>query len=494
MTAGQAAGRAVTAGAEPRPRVAIVTLGCGRNDVDSENVGGLLGAGGFDVVDDPDQADAVLVNTCTFIAPAREESIEVVLDACAPATAAGEAHRPVVVMGCMAERYGDELAEAVPEAAAVVGFDRYGELADIVARALDGDAVPPAADTPPATGERAPRGLPLLGTGPAGPDAPPTASFPLRTVPKGPWAYLKIAGGCDRVCTFCAIPSFRGRFASRALPELEAEVRWLVDQGVRELVCVSENTTSWGKDLPGGRRSQADLVAMFDAVEGLEVVRLMYLQPAEITPVLLDAMAASDTVVPYYDLSLQHAAAPVLDRMARSGSPERFLSLIDGIRRREPDAVFRSSFITGFPGETDEDVQTLIDFVDAAGLDWSGVFTYSPEDGTPAASMPDQVPTDEARARADAVTEVIEAVAQERADAFIGRTLDVMVESHDPDGAVGRSYREAPETDGEIRVAGLQTPVGRFAPVRITATDGIDLIAEPAPAGGDRAHLGPTTG
>jgi ribosomal protein S12 methylthiotransferase len=457
--------------ADPRPKVAIVTLGCGRNDVDSDNVGGLLTAGGYDLVADPDDADCVLVNTCTFIAPAREESIEVVLDAVDP-------DRPVVVMGCMAERYGDELADSIPEAAAVVGFGSYTRLPEIVARAIAGKPAAPAAL--PAPGSQ-PRGLPLLGTGPAGPDAPPTAAFPVRTVPHGPWAYLKIAGGCDRVCTFCSIPSFRGRFSSRPLVELEAEVRWLVDQGVRELVCVSENTTSWGKDLADGRRGQADLVAMFDRVEGLEMVRLMYLQPAEITPVLLDAMAASRAVVPYYDLSLQHASAGVLDRMARSGSPERFLTLIEGIRRRDPGAVFRSSFITGFPGETDADVQTLIDFVDAAGLDWAGVFTYSPEDGTPAATMPDQVPHAEARARADEVTEVLEAVAQERTEGFVGRTLEVLVERHDDDGAaIGRSYREAPETDGEIRVPGLGTPAGRMAPVRIVDTDGVDLLGEPA--------------
>ncbi|MGI9015691.1 MAG: 30S ribosomal protein S12 methylthiotransferase RimO [Euzebya sp.] len=454
-----------------RPRVAIVTLGCGRNDVDSDNVGGLLDAAGFDLVEDPDNADAVLVNTCTFIAPAREESIEVVLDAC-------DTSRPVVVIGCMAQRYGAELADAVPEAADVVGFDRYAELPAIIGRALAGEDGPAPVARPAANTHH--RGLPLLGTGPAGPDAPPTASFPLRTVPKGPWAYLKIAGGCDRVCTFCSIPSFRGRFSSRPLEELRAEVGWLVDQGVRELVCVSENTTSWGKDLPGGRRSQADLIDMFDSVEQLEMVRLMYLQPAEITPVLLDSMAASRAVVGYYDLSLQHASAAVLERMARSGSPERFLSLIQSIRRRDPQAVFRSSFITGFPGETEADVETLMQFVDAAGLDWSGVFTFSPEDGTPAATMPDQVPPQEARARAQAVTEVIEAVAQDNTEGFVGRTLDMLVESHTDGSAVGRSYREAPETDGEIRVTGVHTPVGRMAPIRIIATDGVDLIGEPA--------------
>lgn len=467
-------GMLAPSGVASRGRVAIITLGCGRNDVDSDNVGGMLTLGGFDLVEDPDEADCVVVNTCTFIAPAREESIEVVLGAC-------DTDRPVVVMGCMAERYGAELAESIPEAAAVVGFGRYTELPDIVGRAIGSQTEEPTeAPASPAPTARARRGLPLLGTAPAGPQAPPTASFPVRTIPKGPWAYLKIAGGCDRVCTFCAIPSFRGRFSSRPLEELRAEVGWLVDQGVRELVCVSENTTSWGKDLPGGRRSQADLVAMFDDVEGLEMVRLMYLQPAEITPVLLDSMAASRAVVPYYDLSLQHASATVLDRMARSGSPERFLDLIEGIRRRDPQAVFRSSFITGFPGETDADVAVLTDFLEAARLDWAGVFTYSPEDGTPAATMSDQVAHEEARARADAVTEVIEIIAQDNTDAFIGRTVEVLVEGYEDGAAFGRSYREAPETDGEVRVPGLGTPVGRMAPVVIVAADGVDLIGRPA--------------
>jgi ribosomal protein S12 methylthiotransferase len=465
-----------------RERVAIVTLGCGRNEVDSDNVGGLLAAAGYAVGEDASDADVVVVNTCTFIAPAREESVEAVLDAV-------DGTRPVVVVGCMAERYGAELAAAVPEAAAVVGFDRYAELPAIVGRALGRDEPAGGWTGPPVAAGT--RGLPLVGAAAAGPSAPPTATFPVRTSPRGPWAYLKIAGGCDRVCTFCSIPSFRGRFSSRPLEELEAEVRWLVDQGVREVVCVSENTTSWGKDLPGGRRAQIDLVAMLDRVEGLERARLMYLQPAELTPALLDAMAASGTVVGYYDLSLQHASPAVLDRMARSGGADRFLALIEGIRRRDPSAVFRSSFITGFPGESEADVQVLIDFVDAAGLDWSGVFPFSPEDGTPAAAMPDQVPADEARARADAVTEVLEAVSLERAERFVGRVLDVLVEAHEDQGggggevAVGRSYREAPETDGEVRVSGLLAPVGRLAPVEVTGVDGVDLVARPlVPAAG----------
>ena len=472
-----------------RHRVAIVTLGCGRNEVDSDQVGGALSAAGYDVVDDPAGADCVLVNTCTFIAPAREESIEVVLGACDLPARRGrpsrDGRKPVLVIGCMAQRYGAELADALPEAAAVVGFDAYPRIPELVAEALGGAGPRGARPTTAVGGTAAApprRSLPLLASAPraTAPERPPTAAFPLRTVPRGPWADLKIAGGCDRVCTFCAIPSFRGRFTSRPLPELEAEARWLVAQGVRELVCVSENTTSWGKDLPGGRAAQVDLVRMFDRVDGLERVRLLYLQPAELQPRLLDAMAESRTVAGYYDLSLQHASGAVLERMARSGSPERFLDLIEGIRRRDPDAALRSSFILGFPGEREEDVDVLEAFVDAAGLDWVGAFTYSREDGTPAATMPDQVPAAEARRRRDRIVDVAERVADERAARFVGRVVDVLVEGHEGDAAVGRSPREAPETDGEVRVAGCGTPVGRIAPALVVGVDGVDLEAVPA--------------
>jgi ribosomal protein S12 methylthiotransferase len=489
--------------------VAVVTLGCGRNEADSDQVQGSLLAAGYRLVEDATDADCVLVNTCTFIAPAREESIEVILDACdlpprVPTGGGAAAPPKVLVIGCMAERYGDDLAEALPEAAGVLGFADYPRLPAIVEAVLAGDAVEAARATPvPSAPPAGTRGLPLMVAssspspvmepGRAAPDAPPNVAFPVRTVPRGPWAYLKIAGGCDRVCTFCTIPSFRGRFASRPLSELTAEARWLVSQGVRELVCVSENTTSWGKDLPGGRRAQADLIAAFDAVEGLERVRLMYLQPAEIVPELLDAMAASRVVAPYYDLSLQHASGAVLSRMARSGDAERFLRLIEGIRRRDPAAVFRSSFITGFPGETDADVEVLRQFLVEARLDWAGFFTFSVEDGTPSATMPDQVDAGEARARRDALLELQESIAEDAAAAFVRRTLDVLVEEVDDGVLVGRSYREAPDTDGEVRIPlgdGVRAvEVGDLVACRVVAADGVDLRGEPLAPQGEHAAL-----
>jgi ribosomal protein S12 methylthiotransferase len=441
-------------------RVAIITLGCGRNEVDSDQVAGGLQAAGFHVVPNAEAADCVLVNTCTFIEPAREESIDVILQAC-------DLGVPVLVIGCMAQRYGRQLAEALPEAAAVVGFDGYPRLPELVRQALGRPAV---------TGGRA-----LLPLASAEDTArPPTAAFPVRTSPRGPWAYLKIASGCDRVCTFCTIPSFRGRFRSRPIDELEAEARWLVSHGARELVCVSENTTSYGKDLPGGRRNQQELVRMFEHVEGLERVRLLYLQPAELTEALLDAMAASPVVAGYYDLSLQHASGPVLQRMARSGDAERFSELVSSIRRRDPHAIFRSSFIVGFPGETSGDVAVLEQFLVEARLDWVGLFTFSREEGTPSARLPDQVDPSETQARCDQLLEVAELVAQECAERFVGRQVDVLIEEQEGDTAAGRSYREGPETDGEVRVPGCDAPIGGMVPVRIEATDGVDLIGVPA--------------
>jgi ribosomal protein S12 methylthiotransferase len=449
------------------PTVAFVTLGCGRNEVDSDQSAGALAAAGFRLIDDPEAADCVLVNTCAFIEPAREESVETVLAAC-------DLPGKVVVIGCMAERYRDELAGAVAEADAVVGFADYGRLPQIVAGLLSAHSEQ-LRHLGSATAHDGRVEMLQMGRMPS----PPTASFPVRTVPKGPWAYLRIAGGCDRVCTFCAIPSFRGRFASRPADELLAEAQWLVDAGARELVCVSENTTSWGKDLPGGRAAVADLIDGFGRIDGLERVRLLYLQPAEIQPELLDAMAASPVVAPYYDLSLQHASGPVLRRMGRMGDHERFAALIEDIRRRDSQAVFRSSFITGFPGETEQDVQVLADFLDTVRLDWAGFFTFSIEDGTPSATMPDQVPHDEACARRDHLVGIAEAVAAALAEALVGRELAVLIEEQDGTDAVGRSYRESPETDGEVRLPGCQIPVGRMVPVRVTTTDGVDLVAEP---------------
>ncbi len=534
-------------------RVAIITLGCGRNEVDSDQLAGLFHRDGSTVVDDPQTADVVLVNTCTFIAPAKQESVDTVLEAC-QLKEDGDA-RAVIVVGCMAQRYPQDLADSIPEADAIVGFDGYGRLPDIIEDVLAGrvtDRVigvgaahpgsrPTGRDLPlmiAPTVDPAPTVVPeptVLGltvqehpeAGHAGTAAGPVAGapggspsgvlagqddldrmpasgprFPVRAHDGRPWAYLKIASGCDRVCTFCAIPSFRGRFRSRPLDEIVAEAAWLADQGARELVLVSENTTSWGKDLDGGRSLQPELLRALSAVDGIERLRLMYLQPAELTTPLLEAMAAEPKVASYFDLSLQHVSGPVVARMARSGDHERFGELITRIRALDPDAVFRSNFILGFPGETEHDVEVLERFLTEHRLDWVGLFAFSREDGTPSDHLPDQVPSELAADRVRRVSELQEQVADEAARRFIGRQLEVTVQEHLTEGSatttIARSYREAPDTDGEVqlivpgRSAGTAVPkqgtgdlgsvaadlpVGRTVTATVTDAVGVDLIA-----------------
>lgn len=507
---------------------AIVTLGCGRNEVDSEQLAGLLGAAGLEVVDEAEGADVVLVNTCTFIAPAKQESVDTVLAACDLKDRGTSA---VLIVGCMAQRYPDELAEQIPEADAVVGFGGYPMIGSLVGDILAGRPHDRVVGVEPSTPVTSGRALPLS-LAPASAPAPAPAAddgpvwladvrehapgdrpeafaqddldqlpsgFPVRRVDTsgGPrsCAYLKIASGCDRVCTFCAIPSFRGRFRSRPLDELVTEAAWLAQQGIRELVLVSENTTSWGKDLPGidgrpgGRALQPLLLDELSQVDGIERLRLMYLQPAELQPRLLEAMAAQPKVANYFDLSLQHASARILDRMLRSGSPERFLALVERIRELAPDAVFRSNFILGFPGETDEDVATLEQFLHDARLDWVGLFTYSDEDGTAAVDLDGHVPEHEALDRLRALSDVQERLADAAAAAWVGREVDVLVDVvEDVEGdtlVLGRGAREAPDTDGEVRLVTADgspatASVGDVVAARVVAADGVDLVAEVA--------------
>jgi ribosomal protein S12 methylthiotransferase len=502
--------------------VAIVTLGCGRNEVDSDQLAGHLAQAGLPVVAEAADAEVVLVNTCTFIGPAKQESIDTILAACD--LKEHGAARAVLVVGCMAQRYPQELADAIPEADAVVGFDGYAALPGVVADVLAGRPVErvvgigspepggsPARELPLVAAGR-PRATSVLGLGVA--ELPPDAArfgpgvltgqdtldripatgprFPARRHDGRPWAYLKIASGCDRICTFCAIPSFRGRFRSRPLDELLAEAAWLAEQGARELVLVSENTTSWGKDLAGGRDQQPRLLRELAQVDGVERLRLMYLQPAELTWPLLEAILGEPKVASYLDLSLQHVAAPVVRRMARSGDHVRFGELIRRVRSLDPDAVFRSNFILGFPGETDDDVDLLEAFLVEHRLDWVGLFPFSREDGTPSDLLPDQVPEDLAAARVARIAATQELLADEAARRFVGRELAVTVEATAGRGAdeltVGRSYREAPDSDGEVvlvapgtgGVAGLPAdlPVGRTVAARVVATVGVDLVAE----------------
>ena len=478
---------AITDPAQVR-KVAIVTLGCGRNEVDSEHAAGLLAASGFEVVDDPERADAVVVNTCAFIESAKTESIETVLDAADLKQRGGA--KAVLVMGCMAERYTEELRAELPEADAVVPFADYAHLPELLRGTPAGSRQPAAvgATRPPSSPALVPpgrRALPLVFPAPAG------AAFPARPAPRAPVALVKLAEGCDRDCSFCAIPSFRGRFRSRRPTEVLDEVAWLAGNGVSEIGLVAENSTSYGKDL-GGREALVRLLQDLATIEGLRRVRLNYLQPDEITPGLLEEMAANPVVCSYFDLSLQHASAPVLRRMRRGGSRKAFLELVDRIRALDPDAAFRSNFIVGFPGERRADVRELEDFLEQARLDWVAFFPYSPEDGTAALALDGRVRPSTARARVERLQELQDRVLTGVQAGWVGRQLDILVERVEPGGAIeGRSFREGIDSDGIVRVEGAAAKVGDYLRVQVVGAEGPELVARPPRASATAAPAEP---
>jgi ribosomal protein S12 methylthiotransferase len=431
---------------ETPARFYVETLGCPKNAVDSDKVTASLTADGLLPATSPEDAELVVVNTCAFVEAARQESIDVTL-------ALAEARKPgakLVVTGCLAERYGDELAAALPEADAVVGFGAEGALAEVVLK-------------------RKPAGVRDL------------LELP-RPAPAAPWAYVKVAEGCDRACAFCAIPSFRGKQRSRAPEAIEAEARDLVERGAAELVLVAQDLAWYGRDA-GEPGSLSPLLRRLDALatEGLARIRLLYLYPSEVREPLVSTMLELPTVVPYFDLSLQHAAASLLRRMKRWGSGERFIALVDGIRDREPDAAFRSSFIVGFPGETEHDHDELLAFLTAAELDWAGFFPFSRENGTPAAAMDGVVPDELMHERLRECAEVQDPITQAARDALVGAEVEVLVDGTDDDSGepVGRSHREAPEIDGVIRVAGAFARPGARVRATVTSACGPDLVAEP---------------
>ena len=481
---------AMTATPTPRPdgllSVAMVTLGCARNDVDSEELAGRLAADGFRLVEDPEDADTVVVNTCGFVEAAKKDSVDTLLQA-ADLKADGRT-RAVVAVGCLAERYGKDLAESLPEADAVLGFDDYPDIAarlrSIVAGEKHQAHTPQDRRTllPISPVDRAASAVSVPGHGSTaelveGPSTIP--SFARSRLTDAPWAPLKLASGCDRRCTFCAIPSFRGSFVSRRPSDVLQEARWLGEQGVKELFLVSENSTSYGKDL-GDLRLLETLLPELAAVDGVERVRVSYLQPAETRPGLIEAIAGTPGVAPYFDLSFQHASNAVLRRMRRFGDPDSFLDLLQRIRTQAPEAGVRSNVIVGFPGETAEDLETLCDFLVEARLDVTGVFGYSDEDGTEAASYDDKLDDDEVAERLEHVTALVEELNAQRAEERVGEDVGVLVESVDAeDGVVGRAAHQGPEVDGTTRVvdAPAGTTVGDLLRAAVTGTDGVDLVA-----------------
>jgi ribosomal protein S12 methylthiotransferase RimO len=481
---------------DPLTTVALVTLGCARNEVDSEELAGRLEAGGFRLVDDPEDADTVMVNTCGFVEAAKKDSVDTLLEA-SDLKADGSA-KAVVAVGCLAERYGKDLAESLPEADAVLGFDDYPDIAGRLRSILAGEA--PHAHTPqdrrlllpisPVDRDASALSVPGHGLDEIGTGAPATGPRTVRRrLDGGPMAPLKLASGCDRRCSFCAIPSFRGSFVSRRPSDVLAEARWLAGEGVREVFLVSENSTSYGKDL-GDLRLLETLLPELVALEGIARVRVSYLQPAETRPGLVEAIARTPGVADYFDLSFQHASAAVLRRMRRFGDPESFLALLERVRSLAPAAGVRSNVIVGFPGETEDDLQTLCDFLVAARLDVAGVFGYSDEDGTEAATLTGKLDDDEIRARVEHVTDLVEQLTADRADERVGEDVVVLVESvadtgHDTrDGTVaeGRAEHQGPEVDGTTRLTATgRAPyaVGDLVPGVVVAAEGADLVAEP---------------
>jgi ribosomal protein S12 methylthiotransferase len=486
-----------------RRRVSLVTLGCARNEVDSEELAARLEVGGWDVAEPGEDAEVVLVNTCGFIQAAKQESIDELLEA-----AAGGAK--VVAAGCLAERYGSGLAEAMPEAQ-VLSFDDY---ADIAAR-LDAVAVgrrwaahePRDRRTllPISPAERPDQQVHQPGHGAISSAGGRIADLPPGVAPaSGPRvlrrrlggsvvAPLKIASGCDRRCTFCAIPAFRGAFVSRRPEDLVAEAAWLAGHGARELFLVSENSTSYGKDL-GDLRLLETLLPQLAAVEGICRVRVSYLQPAEVRPGLVEVLAGTPGVAAYFDLSFQHASGRVLRSMRRFGDRERFLQLLDQVRELAPQAGVRSNFIVGFPGETEDDVEELQSFLAEARLDAIGIFGYSDEDGTEAAALDGKLPEDEVASRVEELADLAEELMAQRAAERIGEQAEVLIEEALGGGRyLGRAAHQAPEVDGTTEVISTR-PVapGDLVTTVVTGSDGVDLIAEAIlePAGAHGA--GPT--
>jgi ribosomal protein S12 methylthiotransferase len=466
----------------PARTVSLVTLGCARNEVDSEELAARLTASGWELTSD-DNASVVLVNTCGFIQAAKQESIDELL-------AAASSGARVAAVGCLAERYGSELAGELPEAQ-VLSFDDYGEIGARLDDVLAGRKRPAhvARDRrtllPITPAERQPAQRPAPPEAPAAPWTGPGGGVFRRRLSGGVVAPLKIASGCDRRCSFCAIPSFRGAFVSRRPPEILAEARWLAANNVRELVLVSENSTSYGKDL-GDLRLLEEVLPDLAAIEGIERVRISYLQPAELRPGLIEVIASTPGVAPYFDLSFQHASGRVLRAMRRFGDRERFLTLLDQIRDRSPEAGVRSNFIVGFPGETAEDLTELELFLSHAGLDAIGIFGYSDEDGTEAASRPGQLEQAEISRRVEEFAALADELMSQRAESRLGETLDVLIEEAADDGLpgryLGRAAHQAPEVDGVTTVVSpVPLTAGDMVRAVVTDSEGVDLIADVKP-------------
>ena len=431
----------------PGPAVFLETLGCAKNQVDSEKLIAMLSESGYTWAATPEDADVVMVNTCAFIQEARAESVDTILEM-------EDRKRPdakSIVIGCMAQRFGAEVEGALPEVDAVLGIDRYGELVGVLDRLTNWEPVElrrrPLMDILHATG---------------------------RPVSSLPYAYLKVAEGCNKPCTFCAIPSIRGKQRSRRPVEIHEELSGLVESGAIEVVLVAQDLAAYGRDIeaPGGL---PDLLTFLSDVDGLARLRLLYLHPREISERLLQEMTDNELVAPYFDLSLQHVSQPLLRGMKRPGNTEKHLALVTRIRELDSSAALRSSFIVGFPGETDDHVDELADFLSEARLDWAGFFPYSAEPGTPAAEMEHQIPRDLAMDRLRYLSGAQDEITEEKNGELVGERDMVLVDQVEDGVQVSRSHRHAPEIDGVVRLDGGDA--GQWKKVEYTGVFGPDMEA-----------------
>ena len=461
---------------EKKPRtVALVTLGCARNETDSEELAGRLAADGWQLVSDPANAEIAVINTCGFIESAKKDSIDALIQA--HSLKSNGVTKAVVAVGCMAERYGNELAEEMSETDAILSFDDYKDISTRLNTILDGGKITP--HTPkdrrsllpiaPVDRAQVREERKLVEVNPIG-------SVLRKRLDNAPIAPLKIASGCDRRCSFCAIPYFRGSFISRKPEEIIEEAKWLADNGVSELYLVSENTTSYGKDF-GDLKLMEKLLPELSKIGGVERIRLSYLQPAEVRPSLLQSMISVEKVVPYFDLSFQHANGDLLRSMRRFGDGEKFLHLISQIRALSPNAGIRSNFIVGFPGETDAQFMDLVEFLSQAQLDAIGVFGYSDEDNTEALSLNGKVSPEVISERVEELSTLVDELITQRSEMRIGEQIRVLIE--DEAEQEGRAEHQGPDVDGSTFIKSRNKyRVGEYVDAVVSDVEGVDLIAQ----------------
>lgn len=459
---------------EKSPRtVALVNLGCARNETDSEELAGRLAADGWMLVDDPSKAEIAVINTCGFIESAKKDSIDALMQA--HSLKENGVTKAVVAVGCMAERYGNELANALPEADAILGFDDYQDISARLSTIIDGGKI--SAHTPKdrrtllpiAPSQRAEQKAALKEISPIG-------TVLRKRLDNSPISPLKIASGCDRRCSFCAIPYFRGSFVSRSPKEIVDEAKWLADNGVSELYLVSENTTSYGKDF-GDLKLMEKLLPQLSKIDAIKRIRLSYLQPAEVRPSLLQAMVSVEKVVPYFDLSFQHANGDLLRSMRRFGDGEKFLHLISQIRALAPEAGIRSNFIVGFPGETDAQFMDLVEFLSQAQLDAIGVFGYSDEDKTEGMSLQNKVAPEVIGERVAELSTLVDELISQRAEARVGEMVTVLIE--DEEEQEGRADHQGPDVDGSTFIKSRNRyRIGEYVEAVVSDVSGVDLIAQ----------------